>query len=301
VLRDIYRELSTHPGERTSDQVLDELQKRYEAQGIVRSKTLLRSIWQMGFRQRAYTYEGQSVSMHTPVRLSQEIDSEATFVGRAESGFVYGVIQADLPLSHPELASVLVDDSTQTDYIASLLDDLKSRGQITHEDDHFSLENRYETPFGDTPVLRLLYRDVEQAEISAEQDRGADAALALSKTAMVQRSQNFAAAAEAYRLACRLQWDALKSGDSRASLAELQWYIASYASVKAGALSQVDHEYVAARPYYLAFFTLVQEDSPLWSRVRGLINPMLSYYWANVGREFGLSVVANPSPIRRIT
>ena len=47
--------------------------------------------------------------------------------------------------------------------------------------------------------------------------------------------------------------------------------------------------------YYLAFFSLVQEDDPLWGRMRGLINPMLSYYWANAGRELGENIVVNGS------
>jgi hypothetical protein len=64
--------------------------------------------------------------------------------------------------------------------------------------------------------------------------------------------------------------------------------------VKAGELSQIHRDYSNSRPYYLAFFNLVQEDDPLWSRMRGLINPMLSYYWVNAWRELGLTA-ANPS------
>jgi hypothetical protein len=68
--------------------------------------------------------------------------------------------------------------------------------------------------------------------------------------------------------------------------------MASYASANAGKLSQVNRDYASARPYYLAFFTLVQEDDSLWSRMRGLINPMLSYYWSNTGRELDINVNA---------
>jgi len=28
----------------------------------------------------------------------------------------------------------------------------------------------------------------------------------------------------------------------------------------------------------------------LWGRMRGLMNPMLSYYWANAGRELGINM-----------
>jgi len=75
-----------------------------------------------------------------------------------------------------------------------------------------------------------------------------------------------------------------------ATLEDLRWYMASYASAIAGKLSQVNRDYAGARPYYLAFFALVQEDDPLWSRMRGLINPMLAYYWSNSGRELDINV-----------
>ena len=49
VLRDIYRELSAHPGERTTDDLLEELCRRYEGQGLIRSKTTLRQNLADGF------------------------------------------------------------------------------------------------------------------------------------------------------------------------------------------------------------------------------------------------------------
>jgi len=66
-------------------------------------------------------------------------------------------------------------------------------------------------------------------------------------------------------------------------------------TVKAGELSQIHRDYKLSRPYYLAFFRLVQEDDPLWSRMRGLINPMLSYYWINAWRELGIGLHTNNS------
>ncbi|MCB0098520.1 MAG: hypothetical protein KDE46_22460, partial [Caldilineaceae bacterium] len=104
-----------------------------------------------------------------------------------------------------------------------------------------------------------------------------------------QRSQDFAASARSYLYACRIQWEAVEEGEMGATLEELRWYMASYASVKAGELSQIHRNYARSRPYYMAFFRLVQEDDPLWSRMRGLINPMLSYYWVNAWRELGLN------------
>ncbi|MCC6457101.1 MAG: NYN domain-containing protein [Caldilineaceae bacterium] len=294
VLRDIYRELSEHPNERTTDDLLEELCLRYEAQGMIRSKTTLRQIWQMGFRQRAFDYNDQVASVHVPVKLAPEIDSEATFVQRAESGFVFAVINAGLEIDKGELGMILLNDRDQEDYIESLLADLEERALIAEQDGRFALPGQSAIPFADEPAIQLIRYDLEQVQLPDNLPRTQEKARSLAKNAMLQRSQDFAASARSYLFACRLQWDVVESGEPGSSLEDLRWYMASYASVKAGELSQIHRDYSNSRPYYLAFFYLVQEDDPLWSRMRGLINPMLSYYWVNAWRELGLTA-ANPS------
>ncbi|NJN83976.1 MAG: hypothetical protein HC802_17990 [Caldilineaceae bacterium] len=233
-------------------------------------------------------------SVHVPVRLVEEIDSEAAFIQRAESGFVYAVINAGFPIDNAELAAILLNDQDQVDYIQSLLDDLLERNLIVLAEGRYSLPGQSTIPFMDDPALQHLCYDIENVQLPDNLPRTLERARALTKTAMLQRSQDFAASARSYLYACRLQWDALDQGEPGATLDDLRWYMASFASVKAGELSQIHRDYAQSRPYYLAFFSLVQEDDPLWSRMRGLINPMLSYYWVNAWRELGLSA-ANPS------
>ena len=294
VLRDIYRELNEHAGERTTDELLEEICSRYEIQGLIRSKTMLRQIWQMGFRQRAFVYRGQVASVHVPVWLADEIDSEATFVHRAESGFVYAVINAGLEIDKSELAAILLNDPDQTDYIDSLLRDLEARGLILTQEGRYAMPGHHVIPFATEPALQPVCYDVEHVQLPDNMPRTVDKAKALAKTAMLQRSQDFAASARSYLYACCVQWEAVETGEPGANLEDLRWYMASYASVKAGELSQIHRDYAHSRPYYLAFFYLVQEDDPLWSRMRGLINPMLSYYWVNAWRELGMNA-GNPS------
>lgn len=298
VLRDIYRELKEHPGERTTDDLLEELCNRYELQGLIRSKTTLRQIWQMGFRQRAFDYQGEVASVHVPVWLADDIESEAQFVHRAESGFVYAVINARLTIDAEELASILLHERDQVDYIQSLLDDLEARELIVLNDGRYILPGQSIIPLADESILQLVCQDIQQAQVPETLPRTPNKARYLARTAMLQRSQDFAASARSYLYACRVQWDSVESGEPTATLEDLRWYMASYASVKAGELSQIHRDYARSRPYYIAFFKLVQEDDPLWTRMRGLINPMLSYYWVNAWRELGLSTQgqSNTSP-----
>ncbi len=290
VLRDIYRELNDHPGEHTTDELLDVLEKRYEGQDIIRNKSVLREILQLAFRQGAFDYYDQPVSPYTPVRLVDGLSSEADFVCRAESDFIYAVIRSGLEVDASELAYLLLNDRNQVEYIQFLLDDLKNRGMVTFRNMRYTLPGRGNIPFADDPALRILCRDIEQVAIPESVLPGVESARSLAKKAMVQRSQDFAASSNTYLLACRIQWDAVERDEPGASLEDLRWYMASYASAIAGKLSQVNRDYAGARPYYLAFFNLVQEDDPLWGRMRGLINPMLAYFWSNTGRELDINV-----------
>ncbi len=290
VLRDIYRELCEHPGVFTTDELLESLHERYEILGLIRSKAFLRDILQMAFRQRAFDYQNQAVSLYTPVQLAPGIETEAEFVYRAESDFVFVVVRAGLDIDFGELACIVLNDRNQVDYIQSLLEDLRQRGAVIRKGKKYLLPGQGAIPFQGEPALQILARDIEQVNIPENMEISSATAQMLAKKAMVQRSQDFAASGLTYLLACRLQWEAIEKGEQGASLEDLRWYMASYASAMAGKLSQVNRDYAGARPYYLAFFALVQENDPLWGRMRGLINPMLSYYWANAARELELNV-----------
>ncbi len=292
VLRDIYRELSVPENEITTDELLGCLRDRYTDQNLIRSKPMLRDILQMAYRQRAFDYGGKTASLYIPVQLAPGIDSEADFVRRAEADFVYTIIRSGLELDRSALALIILNDRSQVEYIDSLVDDLKQQGMVAQKGKRFGLPGRDLIPFRSEPALKSLCRDIESVKLSDGMDVSVSVARNLAKTAMLQRSQDFIASASNYLLACRLLWDAIERNDTNATLQDLRWYMASYASANAGKLSQVYRDYSGARPYYLAFFALVQEEDPLWSRMRGLINPMLSYYWANAGRELNINTTA---------
>jgi hypothetical protein len=297
VLRDVYRELSKRPGEWTFGTLLDELQSRYEAKGLAYSKILLRKVLQLGFHQQAYEYLG-SVSIKTPIKLVEDLESQATFIRRAESRFPYAVIQADLETDLAEMAAILLDDRTQIGYIQELLDDLDQRGLIMQVDRGYRLLGHSENPLRDDLNLKDIIRELETVQLPENLGRDVTTAEELAKSAMAKRTQDFTAAAQDILLACRLQWEAFERKDPEATLEELRWYIASYASVKAGELAQVYGRYAAAQPYYLAFFSLVQEDTLLWNRMRKLINPMLSFYWRNLAYEIGVKLEYTTLPVK---
>jgi len=292
VLRDIYRELLDAEKVKNTEDLLDELRERYSTQDILRSKLVLQEILQLAVHQGVVEPGEMTSSGKSKIKLASGIYSEAEFIRRSESDFVFTLISAGIDIDHQELAYLLLEDREQTDYIQSLCNDLLSRGVIVQLESGYRLAGSDKIPFRDQPELRVVLDDIESYKLPNGMERGVKVAQSLAKTALVQRSQDFIASTSNYRLACKLMLDAFDRDEAGATLQELHWVLASYASAQAGKLSQVDRDYAAARPYYLAFFALVKEGDPLWSRMRGLINPMLSYYWANMGRE--LEINTNP-------
>lgn len=292
VLRDIYRAVCERPGELSSEELLNLLSERYDAQGIVRGRNALREVIQLGIHQQVFDFHELPTSFHSPLWLAEEIKSEADFIERCEADYIFALVRNGLEVDLKELAYLLVNNHSQVDYIQSLINNLLARGQILQKGARYVLPGRDIPLFEDLPALQILCRDIEQTPVPDDIPAGVDSARALAKKAMLQRSQDFAASTYTYQLACRLQWDAVVQGEPGATIDELRWYMASYASAIAGKLSQVNRDYASARPYYLAFFALVQEGDGLWSRMRGLINPMLSYYWSNTGRELDINVGA---------
>lgn len=290
VLKDIYRELSAEPGKYSLDELLAYLRERYESEGLMRARDALREISQLAARQEAFDYLNGPVSPYTKISLTKGISSESEFIRRAESDFLYAVIRAGLEIDYPELAYLLLNDRNQEDEIHTLIDDLEDRGLINYKNNRYMMGGNHVVPFMDDPVLRILFRDIELVEVPEGLRPGVETARSLAKKAMLQRSQDFAASSSTYLLACKIQLDAVEAGEEGANLEELRWYLASYASAFAGKLSQVNRDFVGSRPYYLAFFALVQEEDVLWSRMRGLINPMLAYFWSNSGRELDINV-----------
>jgi hypothetical protein len=295
ILRDIYRELDERPNEWTLSTLTSELHARYESKGLDRAKTLVRRIMQLGINQEAYEFQSEA-ARESQVKLAETMDSQATFVCRIESSFPYELISSGLEIDKAELAAALVNDRTQTVYVEDLLNDLEARDLIQSVGDQYRLPGVGGNPLRDDPNIRALIADLLAVHLPEGLDSDVETARELARRGMAARSHDFVTSAHDYLLACRVLWDAYERADPEASLEDLRWYLASYASVKAGELSQVRKDYQGAQPYYLSFFSLVQQDTPLWYRMRGLINPMLNFYWKNLASEMAVSLPYSTVP-----
>lgn len=295
ILRIMYRELNEHPGRLTLSTLQEKVESQLEAKGTIYSASVIQKVLQMAESQEAIRYI-ESSQASSPITLAADIDNQAKFIRRVESKFPLVILQAGLNIDLEEIATVLLADRNETAYAQELLDDLEARHWISRTMGRYHLANHGENPLRSEPHLRQILEDIEETPIPADIEASGEAAKTLATGALAKRTRDFSAAARDFLLACKLQLTAFERGDEDVTLEELRWCIASYASVKAGELAQVVGDFGMARFYYLAFFSLVQEESPLWERMRGLINPMLSFYWRNLAREMNIELRFAMSP-----
>ena len=131
------------------------------------------------------------------------------------------MVNGGLEIDNSELAAILLNDSDQVDYVQSLLDDLVERNLITVQEGRYGLPGHPVIPFSTEPALQPVCYDIEQVQMPDNLPRTTEKAKALAKTAMLQRSQDFAASARSYLYACRVQWDAVEEGEPGANLEEV--------------------------------------------------------------------------------
>lgn len=143
-------------------------------------------------------------------------------------------------------------------------------------------------PLGDPESVRDLWQDILAVPLEENLPISPTTAQKLATEAMeARKNQRYGRCVSKFLLANRVLWEAINQNQPDAELTELRWYMASYASVKAGQLLN-RRTFAEARTYYLSFFALLGVSGNVRSRVEGLVNPMLTYYWGSAFREMGL-------------
>jgi hypothetical protein len=186
------------------------------------------------------------------------------------------------------------------DYIETLLGDLLSTGVIEQRNGAYTAPpQESSSPLALHPALLPVLPDLEGIEPPPEAVITSFEARRLFDEGTRLRVRDFASSATKYLLATKTQQMALEIGETGATLEDLKWYLAGYCSVQAGHRF-VEREYERAIPYYLSFFYLAYSDDTVQERVRGLMRPMLSYYFAIAARRFEPTFQAQPnaSPVQ---
>jgi uncharacterized protein (TIGR00288 family) len=269
----------------------DLLKDRYDAENAVMQKVAVNDVARLIIMSEALGYAGGQPAGDAPVLVPEGLASDTLNLA-CDAVYAWRIIEGGLPLHTEALASVLYGASSDGSRVGALFESLAARRKIIRRGESYALEADQTEALVRRPELGPVIADLLGAALPAGEPVSPASAERLFREASELRQHDFAGSAERYLQAARIQLEALRAGVANTGLDDLKWYLASYASVKAGQ-SFVRGRYDEALPHYLAFFGLANEGDSVWPRIQRLVNPMLSYYFALAGKQLGESVPPN--------
>jgi uncharacterized protein (TIGR00288 family) len=286
IIEDLFDMLSLDEGEITLNLVAQRLRERYELENLPRSKYIVLETMRLMLHAGCLSFPDGPASLATPVHLA-EGDTPDQLIRRAERAYVHKIIEGQFPIDPDQVSVALFGNTDRVPYVEELIDELTIEGKVQASNGQYHALSRDVRHLLADPIFDLPRADLETTQLAPDTPVSSNAAEAIFQEGTRLRATDFAAAADRYLQAMKLQQLALDAGEQGAAVDDFKWYLASYCSVKAGQCF-VARAYDAAIPYYLAFFALVREGDLVYEKVKGLINPMLAYYFAIAPRRMGV-------------
>lgn len=298
VLTDLFDLFRTAVQTLSLDQAGAILRERYDGENILRPQSQVRDVLRLAYRSGCLEFDNPP-SLAASAELLPNVTVES-FIRRSEGAYVRKLIEGGFQVDVVELSAALFAGPDHAEYIETLLGHLVSSGVIEHgETGYIAPAAESTSPLVIYPALAPVLPDLDGIELPPEAIISSLEARRLFDDGTRLRVRDFAASATKYLMATKTQQMALESGETGATLEDLKWYLAGYCSVQAGHRF-VEREYERAIPYYLSFFYLAYSDDTVQERVRGLMRPMLTYYFAIAPRRFEPTFQAQPnaSPVQ---
>jgi len=313
VLEDFLTLVQAHPDSPSLNTTADLLKDRYDAENALTPKFAVPEMMRLLIMSETLEFAGGQASSDAPLKRTAALSLD-TLAAACDAVYVWRLVEGGVPVFPDQLAPVLFGLDADPARVAALCEVLVERGRIVASGGSYAVSaaqidrilerDELQLPVADMARVALPLVGSEPISPIPANDAGLRVAGPrtaenLFREASDLRQRDFAASAQRYLQAARIQWAALKetiavvkAGQSRPGFDDLKWYLASYCSVKAGH-SFVTGNYAEAEPYYLAFFGLAQESDGVWPRIQRLVNPMASYFFALAGKQREESVPPN--------
>jgi uncharacterized protein (TIGR00288 family) len=313
VLQDFLTLVQEHPDSPSLNLTADLLKDRYDAENALTPKFAVPEMMRLLIMGEALQFAGGQAASAAPLKRTAELSLDALATA-CDAVYVWRLVEGGVPVFPDQLAPVLFGADADPARVVALCEALVERGRIVASGGSYAVSAAQINRLLQRHELQLAVADMARVALplagseplspgpanpagdAGLRGAGPRTAESLFREASELRQRDFAASAQRYLQAARIQWDALKetlaavkAGQSRPGFDDLKWYLASYCSVKAGH-SFVTGNYAEAEPYYLAFFGLAQESDGVWPRIQRLVNPMASYFFALAGKRLEESV-----------
>jgi len=289
VLAELLSAVEPAPARATLNQAINKLKARYDFENVYRKREDIRAVARLAYRAGLFDFQPESPSLSAYIRGLNENDAERAnrLVDRS---LLRLTLESHIRLTPPCATSILFAPARGESYCADLLIELTEMEFAERiGNQYFARRTDAISLLLQRPELAGVKRDLEQFSLHANDRITLEEADRLFDAASDLRRHDFIASSNCALRGLKILAELYLRREPEVSVDEFLWGAASYCSSRAGAYFR-NRDYISARHYYLAFFSVTQEGDFAWELLRPLLPSLLSYFWMTLSHEVEVRV-----------
>jgi uncharacterized protein (TIGR00288 family) len=289
VLAELLSAVEPAPARSTLNQAINKLKARYDFENVYRKREDIRAVARLAYRAGLFDFQPESSSLAAYIRRLNENDAERAnrLVDRS---LLRLTLESHIRLTPPCATSILFAPARGESYCADLLNELTEMEFAERSgNQYFVRQTDAISLLLQRPELAGVKRDLEQFSLHANDRITLEEADRLFDAASDLRRHDFIASSNCALRGLKILAELYLQREPEVSVDEFLWGAASYCSSRAGAYFR-NRDYISARHYYLAFFSVTQEGDFAWELLRPLLPSLLSYFWMTLSHEVEVRV-----------
>ena len=289
VLAELLSAVEPAPARSTLNQAINKLKARYDFENVYRKREDIRAVARLAYRAGLFDFKPESPSLSAYIRRLNENDAERAnrLVDRS---LLRLTLESHIRLTPPCATSILFAPARGESYCADLLNELtEMEFAELSGNQYFVRRTDAISLLLQRPELAGVKRDLEQFSLHANDRITLEEADRLFDAASDLRRHDFIASSNCALRGLKILAELYLRREPEVSVDEFLWGAASYCSSRAGAYFR-NRDYISARHYYLAFFSVTQEGDFAWELLRPLLPSLLSYFWMTLSHEVEVRV-----------
>jgi uncharacterized protein (TIGR00288 family) len=289
VLAELLSAVEPAPARATLNQAINKLKARYDFENVYRKREDIRAVARLAYRAGLFDFQPESPSLSAYIRGLNQNDAEQAnrLVDRS---LLRLTLESHIRLTPPCATSILFAPARGESYCADLLNELTEMEFAERSgNQYFVRQIDAISLLLQRPELAGVKRDLEQFSLHSNDRITLEEADRLFDAASDLRRHDFIASSNCALRGLKILAELYLRREPEVSVDEFLWGAASYCSSRAGAYFR-NRDYISARHYYLAFFSVTQEGDFAWELLRPLLPSLLSYFWMTLSHEVEVRV-----------
>src|SRR5215510_9220478 len=268
----------------TLNQAINKLKARYDFDNVYRKREDIRTVARLAYRAGIFDFKPECPSLSAYILRLDENDPERAN-RLVDLNLLRVALESHIRLTPPGATSILFAPARGESYCADLLNELADLEVAERAgNQYFARQTDAISRLLQTTELAGVKRDLEQFSLHTNDQITLEEADRLFDAASDLRRHDFIASSNCALRGLKILAELYLLREPEVSVDEFLWGAACYCSSRPGVYFR-NRDYISARHYYLAFFSVTQEGDFAWELLRPLLPSLLSYFWMTLSHE----------------